>query len=306
MTTEDFLPQQEPEAQGFPEETDDQAAPELSGPPPDTPEEPVPANAIELAALLIRHCENCPLSQTRTNAVPGEGPQDAQVMIIAEGPGKHEDRQGRPFVGAAGKFLDELLPMAGLSRDQVFITNMIKCRAPGNRDPEPEEMAACSRHLERQITIINPKLIIALGKFSLSKFLPGETIGKARGRLRRKNGRFIYPVMHPAAGLRRGDFKQSVIEDFQAIPAVLRQIDDDPPGEEPEAPLKAAPNAAPGQPLLDDGPADEQYPTITPIHPTPSTPGGPHPQEAHNLSGQTVRTATRNDLTFVDALRAKE
>ena len=206
---------------------------------------PVPTNAIELAGYLVRHCEKCPLSRTRTNAVPGEGPMDAEVMFIAEGPGKNEDEQGRPFVGAAGKFLDELLPMAGLSRDRVFITNMIKCRAPGNRDPEPEEIAACSQHLDRQMIILNPKLIVALGKFSLGRFLPGETIGKARGRLRRKNGRFIYPVMHPAAGLRRGEFKEQVIRDFSAIPDILRQIDEDPPEEEPESILRTKPKPKP-------------------------------------------------------------
>ena len=206
---------------------------------------PVPTNAIELAGYLVRHCQACPLGQTRTHAVPGDGPQDAQVMFIAEGPGRKEDEEGHPFIGAAGKFLDELLPMAGLSRDRIFITNMIKCRAPNNRDPEPEEMAACSRHLDRQITIINPKLIIALGKFSLGKFLPGEPIGKARGRLRKKNGRFIYPIMHPAAGLRRGDFKQRVIEDFLAIPAILRQIDEDPPEEEPDTPGRPQPKSKP-------------------------------------------------------------
>ena len=198
-------------------------------------EEPIPTNAIETAAYLIRHCEKCDLHRTRINAVPGDGPMDPVVMFIAEGPGKSEDEQGRPFMGAAGKFLDELLPLAGLAREDVFITNMIKCRAPDNRDPTPEEMDKCRNHLDRQIIILDPKLIITLGKFSTGKFLPGETIGQARGRLRQKNGRFIYPIMHPAAGLRRGDFKQGVIEDFRAIPDILRQIDENPPEEEPLA-----------------------------------------------------------------------
>ena len=207
---------------------------EYEQPIPAEDEGPIPTNEIELAAYLIRNCRDCPLGATRTNAVPGDGPMDPVIMFIAEGPGKNEDEQGHPFMGAAGKFLDELLPLAGLSRDDVFITNMIKCRAPENRDPEPEEIEKCRAHLDRQIIILDPKLIITLGKFSTGKFLPGEPIGQARGRLRRKNGRFIYPIMHPAAGLRRGEFKQGVINDFKAIPDILRQIDEDPPEEEPE------------------------------------------------------------------------
>ncbi len=227
------LPEEQPEEQ--PEEPGDGDSPENS-PTGAEPDGPVPTNELEMAGYLVRHCRNCSLGWTRTNAVPGDGPMDAEVMIVAEGPGKNEDQQGLPFVGAAGKFLDELLPMAGLSRDQVFITNVIKCRAPDNRDPQPEEVKACSRHLYRQIKIINPRLIIALGKFSLGWFFPGETIGKARGRLRQKNGLFIYPVMHPAAGLRRSEFKERVKADFQKIPAILKQIEEDPPEEEPDAP----------------------------------------------------------------------
>ena len=205
-------------------------------------DESPPTNALELAEHLIRNCEKCPLNLTRTNAVPGEGPMDAEVMFIAEGPGEHEDQQGRPFVGAAGKFLDQLLPMAGMSRQDVYITNMIKCRAPENRDPDPSEIEACSRHLDRQIDIIKPKLIVTLGKFSLARFLPEETtIGKAQGRLRHRKGKFIFPIMHPAAGLRRGEFKQRIIENFQAIPSVLHQIDNDPPEEEPEVMVRTKP-----------------------------------------------------------------
>lgn len=197
-----------------------------------TNEEPVPTNPLELTAQIIRECRDCPLADTRTNAVPGEGPITARVMIIAEGPGEHEDRQGRPFMGQAGRFLDELLPMAGLTRNDVYITNMIKCRAPGNRDPKPEELAACDQHLEIQINQLRPKLIITLGGIALNKFLPGQKPSQARGKLRCIEGRFVYPVMHPAAGLRRGDFKQHVINDFKAIPEILRRIDQEPPDNE--------------------------------------------------------------------------
>ena len=204
--------------------------PEIRG-----PDLPAPRDSMELAAHLIHHCRACPLGMTRTNAVPGEGPPDAEVMIIAEGPGRHEDEQGRPFVGPAGKLLDQLLQEAGLDRDEVYITNMIKCRAPDNRDPEPEELAACSKHLDRQINILQPRMIITLGKFSLARFLPGETsVTKIRGKLRHRRGQFIYPIIHPAAGLRRGEYKQMIEEDFRNIPAVLKRIRENPPEEEPE------------------------------------------------------------------------
>ena len=207
-----------------------------------------PQNRLELLGYLINYCEDCPLSKTRTNAVPGSGPPEARIIMVAEGPGKNEDLKGKPFVGAAGKFLDELLPLAGLTRDQVFITNMIKCRAPENRDPTPEELQACDHHLELQIKTLEPTLIIALGKFSLQKFLPGETIGKASGRLRRHNGRFIYPIMHPAAGLRRTEFKERIIEHFKGIPEALRQIEEDPPAEEEMTQVMKKSLAKPTQP----------------------------------------------------------
>ena len=198
-------------------------------------QEAPPANPLELAEYLIRHCERCPLNLTRTNAVPGEGPINAEVMLIAEGPGKNEDREGRPFVGAAGRLLDQLLPEADLERSQVYITNMVKCRTPENRDPLPEELAACSSHLDRQLAIINPKLVIALGKHSLTRFLPEEpSIGQAQGKLRRRRGRFIFPIMHPAAGLRKTAYRDAITGHFREIPEVLRRIEHDPPEEEPE------------------------------------------------------------------------
>lgn len=216
------------------------AKPTHRAPKPASPEpnvqakEPSKEDRLKEARQKIVNCRKCPLGFQRTNAVPGEGPADAKIMFIAEGPGQNEDLKGRPFVGAAGTFLDELLEMSGLDREDVYITNMIKCRAPENRDPKPEEMEACSHHLDSQIEIIDPDVIVALGKFSLGKFLPGETIGKAGGTLRRKSGRNIYPIMHPAAGLRRGEFKQRVIKDFLALPDALKQAQENPPEEEPE------------------------------------------------------------------------
>ena len=181
-------------------------------------------NSLQEIALLVKNCGDCPLGAQRTNAVPGEGPEDAKLLFIGEGPGQQEDRQGRPFVGAAGQFLEELLTSIGLTREQVFIANMIKCRPPQNRDPSPEEISACSKYLDRQIELLNPELIVTLGRFSLGRFFPGESITRARGKVREKDGRFIYPVMHPAAALHRQENRSLIIQDFKKIPAVLGQL----------------------------------------------------------------------------------
>lgn len=186
-------------------------------------------NSLPEIAGLVEQCTDCPLSRSRTNAVPGEGPADAEIMFIGEGPGYHEDRQGRPFVGPAGQFLEGLLASIGKSREQVFIANMVKCRPPQNRDPLPAEIAACSKYLDRQIELINPRLIVTLGRFSLGRFFPGESMSRARGKVREKDGRYIYPVMHPAAALYRQELRATIIEDFKAIPAILGAMGDGPP-----------------------------------------------------------------------------
>ena len=184
-------------------------------------------------ARLVRNCTDCPLHQGTTNAVPGEGSPHAEIMFIGEGPGYQEDRQGRPFVGPAGQLLDELLASIGLSREQVFIANMVKHRPPQNRDPLPAEISACSKYLDRQIELINPSLIVTLGRFSLARFFPGESISRARGRLRRKDGRNIFPVMHPAAGLHRQELRATIAQDFKAIPEALAAARHGPAGPAP-------------------------------------------------------------------------
>ena len=186
--------------------------------------ETLEVETLEEVASQVRQCTLCQLSKGRNNAVPGEGSAESEVMFIGEGPGFHEDRLGRPFVGPAGQFLDELLASIGLRREQVFIANMIKCRPPQNRDPLPEEMKACARYLDRQIELINPKLIVTLGRFSLGRFFPGESISRARGKLREKDGRWIYPVMHPAAALHRQENKSTIVNDFKAIPELLAKL----------------------------------------------------------------------------------
>lgn len=178
-------------------------------------------NSLDEISQLVARCTDCDLSRGRTNAVPGEGAPDAELMFIGEGPGVQEDRQGRPFVGPAGQFLEELLGSIGLRRNQVYIANMVKCRPPQNRDPLPAEISACGKYLERQIELIDPALIVTLGRFSLARFFPGESISRARGRLRERNGRRIYPIMHPAAALYRQEMRSSIMEDFQRIPEIL-------------------------------------------------------------------------------------
>ena len=193
----------------------------------------------------IKACTDCPLHAGRTHPVPGEGPDDAEIMFIAEGPGQNEDKQGRPFVGPAGKALEELLSSINMTRDQVYITNMIKCRAPGNRDPEPREIAACRKHLDQQIETINPSLIVTLGRFSLAKFITGQTISQARGKVRREKGKNIYPIMHPAAGLRNRAMKQAIADDFSLLPNALKLALHFPPDELPATLENTAPEDTP-------------------------------------------------------------
>jgi len=180
-------------------------------------------DSLEAIREQVRTCTDCPLSQTRTQAVPGEGPPNADVVLIGEGPGHHEDQQGTPFVGPAGKFLDNLLASAGFRRGDVFITNMVKCRPPGNRDPLPNETDACSKYLDRQLELIKPKLVVTLGRFSLKKFFPNETISRARGKPRRQEEFTVLPMFHPAAALHRNQFREIVEEDFRAMPEILKE-----------------------------------------------------------------------------------
>ena len=198
---------------------------------------------LDQVADLVRNCTDCPLSGGRTNAVPGEGNPQAEIMFIGEGPGFQEDRQGRPFVGPAGKLLDGLLASIGTNRGAVFIANMVKCRPPDNRDPAPAEMAACTKYLDRQIELVNPKLIVTLGRFAFGRYFPGEGITKARGTLREKDGRKIFPVLHPAAVLRREELRPTMIEDFKAISEILEGGTED-TGREPEGMAPQAPQPA--------------------------------------------------------------
>jgi len=173
----------------------------------------------------IRNCTKCPLHQSRTNAVPGEGPEDAEIMFIGEAPGFHEDRQGRPFVGAAGHFLDELLEMIGLTREDVYICNVLKCRPPRNRDPLMSEIEACRPYLDRQLEIIQPKIVVTLGRFSMARWFPNARISRIHGQPRKIGGRLYYPMYHPAAALHQPSLRRAVEEDMRRIPELIAQLD---------------------------------------------------------------------------------
>jgi DNA polymerase len=171
--------------------------------------------------------------------VPGEGPGNAEIMFIGEGPGFHEDQHGRPFVGAAGKLLEELLALIGLKREQVFIANVVKCRPPGNRDPEPDELEACNGYLDRQIAAINPKVIVTLGRYSMAKFFPNAKISAIHGQAKKIEGRLVVAMFHPASALHQPKYKEPLVEDFKKLPALIKSAaqapaanPDEPPGEQ--------------------------------------------------------------------------
>ena len=174
-------------------------------------------------AKEVSVCTKCALHRERKKSVPGEGPATAEIMFIGEGPGFHENEQGRPFVGAAGQFLDQLLAQAGVTRAEVWIGNVVKCRPPGNRDPLPEELIACDIHLEAQIRAINPSIIVTLGRFSMNKFFPGAKISAVHGQMRKVGDRYVIAMFHPAAALHQAALKPAILADFAKLPELLKQ-----------------------------------------------------------------------------------
>ena len=202
-------------------------------------------------AQRVAVCRDCGLCAGRTNTVPGEGNAAAELVFIGEGPGYYEDQQGRPFVGASGKFLDELLASIGLSRRIVFIANVVKCRPPNNRDPQTDEIAACKKHLDEQLEAIAPKVIVTLGRHSMQRYFPGESIGRVHGQPRRKDGAFVVPMYHPAAALHQGSLRKVIEADFKRLPDLVAkaigQGQEAPPAhlqKETEALPESAPAAA--------------------------------------------------------------
>jgi uracil-DNA glycosylase family 4 len=186
-------------------------------------------------AREVKACTKCKLYQGAKQGVPGEGPARADMMLIGEGPGFYEDQQGRPFVGASGQFLEELLAQIDLKREDVFITNVVKHRPPGNRDPEPDEIAACAGFLDRQIAAIQPAVIITLGRYSMARFFPNAKISAIHGQARTVDGRLVVAMFHPAAALHQQSLRQTLIDDFKKLPQLIAKARHEaPPPPEPE------------------------------------------------------------------------
>jgi DNA polymerase len=211
--------------------------------------------ALAAVAHAARICTRCPLHRGRTHAVPGEGNPISDVLLVGEGPGAREDATGRPFVGPAGELLNELLQSIGWERRDVFIANVVKCRPPGNRDPEPAEIGACAPYLDEQERALDPAVIVTLGRHSLQRYLPGARIGAIHGQLRRvASGRHVFPMYHPAAALHQSSLRETLFRDMRGLPAALlvarRALEDERIASareelEPEGPAKLP---APSQP----------------------------------------------------------
>lgn len=187
--------------------------------------EAIVAGLAEIAAEVNR-CTACELHKGRTHAVPGEGPVRAEIMFIGEAPGRNEDLQGRPFVGQAGKLLGQLLGEIELTREDVWISNIVKCRPPENRDPRPEEIAACAGYLERQMELLQPKVIATLGRHSMEKFFPGAKITRVHGQAKRDGKRVLIPLYHPAYILRNMSAMPDAVRDIQRIPRLIERLEE--------------------------------------------------------------------------------
>jgi uracil-DNA glycosylase family 4 len=222
--------------------------------------------ALEEVASDVRSCTRCRLHETRTRAVPGEGNADTEVVFVGEGPGQNEDRQGRPFVGRAGDLLVKFLATLRWRRDEVFITNIVKCRPPDNRDPEPDEIAACAPYLQRQLEILDPALVVTLGRHSLGRFMPGSRISQAHGTVRPvdpatgASNAFVFAMYHPAAALRTPDIERTSYDDIASIPAALLESRARRAATAADRPSTAAPGpvttVTPGPVLLAEPPPD--------------------------------------------------
>jgi DNA polymerase len=212
--------------------------------------------ALEAIAAEVRGCTRCRLAQTRTRAVPGEGHPDTEVVFVGEGPGQTEDQQGRPFVGRAGDLLVKMLATLGWRRQEVFITNIVKCRPPGNRDPEPDEIAACAPYLQRQLEVLDPAVVVTLGRFSMAHFRPGERITQIHGTAvpappeTGARDAMAYALFHPAAALRSTEVERQSFEDISGLPAVLRDARD---RRSPVATAEAAANPGPEPGIIEAG-----------------------------------------------------
>ncbi|MDE3075418.1 MAG: uracil-DNA glycosylase [Chloroflexota bacterium] len=182
----------------------------------------------------VRRCQRCGLCRGRKKSVPGEGRAPADLMFIGEGPGFHENEQGRPFVGSAGKFLEQLLGSIGLQRSDVYITNVVKCRPPGNRDPMPDEIAACGAFLDDQLRLIQPKVVVTLGRYSMARWFQGQSISRIHGQAQKFGSLWVFPCFHPAAALHQEKYRALIEADFLKIPEIVARAS--PPAPPPEPP----------------------------------------------------------------------
>ncbi|MEX0626465.1 MAG: uracil-DNA glycosylase [Chloroflexota bacterium] len=208
-------------------------------------------------ATEVSGCTRCPLHVGRNQTVPGEGNPLSDVLLVGEGPGAREDATGRPFVGPAGELLDELLGSIGWAREHVFIANVVKCRPPGNRDPEPEEIAACRPYLDRQEAALDPAVIVTLGRHSLRRYLPDARIGEVHGRLRRSGGRFVFPMYHPAAALHQSSLRETLFADMRGLPAALLAAREVIEAERTESVQSIPPEPAPPAPTAETDDAEQ-------------------------------------------------
>lgn len=182
------------------------------------------ADTLRALESEVRVCQLCALARTRTHAVPGEGNEQSVVMFVGEGPGFDEDHQGRPFVGRSGKYLTSVLEKTGIRRQDVYITNVVKCRPPDNRDPLPDELRACKPYLERQIALINPRIIVTLGRISMGYWFPGASITRVHGQVRNiGRGRVALAMFHPAAALRNPEWQTEFEADMQRLPSLIER-----------------------------------------------------------------------------------
>jgi DNA polymerase len=212
---------------------------------------------LSAVAAEVSDCTLCPLHVGRTRTVPGEGNPLSDVLLVGEGPGAREDATGRPFVGPAGQLLDELLRAIGWTREQVFIANVVKCRPPGNRDPEADEIAACRPYLDRQEAALDPAVIVTLGRHSLRRYLPDARIGEVHGRLRRSGGRFVFPMYHPAAALHQSSLRETLFADIRGLPAALLAARDAIEAERAESAQAAPAEPTPLAPLAEADDAEQ-------------------------------------------------
>jgi uracil-DNA glycosylase family 4 len=232
-------------------------------------------SALEAIAAEVRVCTNCRLHETRTRAVPGEGDPETEVVFVGEGPGFNEDQKGRPFIGRAGDLLVKLLATIGWRREDVYITNVVKCRPPDNRDPQPDEIAACAPYLRRQLEVLDPAVVVTLGRFSMGTFMPGARISQAHGTVRPVDpatgarSALVFAMYHPAAALRTPAIERQSYADIAMVPSALidsRTRRDPPvqPAIEPQAPEQPPEQElVPPTPDQSAQPADEPAPQLT-------------------------------------------